>query len=381
MQRGGHAPADIGAARADETRTMAEKNSGVIILWFFLACFVLSGILLGWLLTPFFSQIILAAVITGLFSPVYNFLLVKDRINPPMASFITCLLVFLLLFVPIALFVGILSKEAYDLYLTAKTAAFSDQLRRLLQNSQLLDQANQYLAYFNIKITGEELNRGISEIGKIVGLFLYEQARAIASNMLAFIANFFLMLLIVYYLLIDGDRLMRFIVDLSPLPSEQDEKLIDKFKEIAGAILVGNGLGGLIQGTLGGLVFSFFGIKSPFLWGVIMGLLAFLPIIGIGVVFIPAAIFLFLKGRVGASLFFIFFYVILSGGVEYIFKPKLVGQRVQMHTLLVFFSIIGGLKLFGILGIIYGPLVVTAFLTLTDIYHSSYQRMIEPTEP
>lgn len=78
------------------------------------------------------------------------------------------------------------------------------------------------------------------------------------------------------------------------------------------------------------------------------------------------------------GIFFIIFYLILSAGIEYMFKPRLVGERVKMHTLLVFFSIIGGLKLFGILGIIYGPLVVTAFLTLTDIYHSSYQKMIEP---
>ena len=147
---------------------------------------------------------------------------------------------------------------------------------------------------------------------------------------------------------------------------------------MAGAILIGNGLGGLIQGTLGGLVFMMFGLKSPFLWGVIMALLAFLPIIGIGVVFIPATVYLFLTGRVAAGIFFIIFYLILSGTIEYVFKPKLVGERVKMHTLLVFFSIIGGLKLFGILGIIYGPLVVTAFLTLTDIYHSSYQKMVAP---
>jgi predicted PurR-regulated permease PerM len=69
--------------------------------------------------------------------------------------------------------------------------------------------------------------------------------------------------------------------------------------------------------------------------------------------------------------------VVLSGSIEYFFKPKLVGKRVQMHTLLVFLSIIGGLKLFGILGIIYGPLIVTAFLTLTDIYESSYQVLIQ----
>jgi predicted PurR-regulated permease PerM len=92
---------------------------------------------------------------------------------------------------------------------------------------------------------------------------------------------------------------------------------------------------------------------------------------------VPAAALLFLQGRIGAGIFFLIFYIVLSSGIEYFFKPKLVGQRVRMHTLIVFLSIIGGLKLFGILGIIYGPLVVTAFLTLAEIYQASYQQMIE----
>lgn len=200
------------------------------------------------------------------------------------------------------------------------------------------------------------------------------------ANIVNFVVNFFFMLLIVFYLLIDNQRLVSFIVGLSPLPDDQDEKLIQKFKDMAVAILLGNGLGGLIQGTLGGIVFALFGFKSPFLWGVIMALLAFLPIVGVGAVFLPAALYLILQGRLAAGIFFIIFYILLSGSIEYLFKPKLVGKRVQMHTLLVFLSLIGGLKLFGILGIIYGPLVATAFLTLTDIYESSYQRIVEPDE-
>jgi predicted PurR-regulated permease PerM len=185
------------------------------------------------------------------------------------------------------------------------------------------------------------------------------------------------MLLICFYLFVDQKRLLSFIFDLSPLPDDQDQILFRKFKDMAGAILIGNGLCGLIQGVLGGAVFAIFGLRSPILWGVIMTLLAFLPIVGIGAVFIPAALYLMLKGRMAAGVFFIIFYIVLSGGVEYLFKPKLVGKRVQMHTLLVFLSIIGGLQLFGILGIIYGPLVVTGFLTLTDIYHTSYQNLVE----
>ncbi len=359
---------------------MTEKTTSYTILLFFLACFLISLLLLGWLLWPFISIIVIAAVVSGIFSPLFRLITRSGVVRPAIASFLTCGVIFCILFVPIVFFVSVLSKEAYDLYLAAKDAMISQQINKLMEGSKILEMTNNVLANFNFQITVEELNKYISEIAKFVGLFLYNQARSIASNMMVFVFNFFLMLLVIYYLLIDGARLVSFIVELSPLPNNQDEILLKKFKDMAGAILIGNGFGGLIQGILGGIVFSIFGLSSPFLWGVIMGLLAFLPIIGIGIVFIPAAIYLFLKGRIAASIFFIVFYLVLSGGVEYFFKPRLVGQRVKMHTLLVFLAIIGGLKLFGILGIIYGPLVITAFLTLADIYHSNYQTMVEPLE-
>jgi predicted PurR-regulated permease PerM len=332
--------------------------------------------MVGWLLWPFWSVIILAAVITGVFNPVYRFF--NRKLNSSVSSLLTCVIIFLLLFVPITFFVGILANEAYSLYLSARDAVHSMQIKTLLENSELIDKVNHLLANFDLKITGEELTKTISEIVRVVGLFLYEQARSITANVLKFFVDFFLMLLIIFYLLIDSHRLVAFIGRLSPLPDEQDTKLIQKFKEMSGAMLVGNGLGGLIQGTLGGIVFALFGLESPFLWGVIMTLLAFLPIVGIGVVFVPAAAYLFLKGRIASGVFFLIFYMCLSGGIEYFFKPRLVGQRVKMNTLLVFLSVIGGLKLFGILGIIYGPLVITAFLTLSDIYEASYQKMVEP---
>lgn len=355
---------------------MSTSSPHDIILWFFLAIFLVSCFVLGWLLWPFISVIILAAVITGIFNPVYRYL--NRRLKPTPSSLLTCLIIFLVLFIPVSAFVGILANEAYDMYLRAREALSSNPFKELIENSQIVDRVNLILANFGLTITGEELNKGIAELGRFVGLYLYEQARSMTANILNFVVNFCFMLLIIFYLLIDSPRLISFIVGLSPLPDDQDEKLIQKFKDMAGAILIGNGLGGLIQGTLGGAVFASFGFQSPFLWGVIMALLAFLPIVGIGAVFLPAAIYLFLQGRFGAGIFFIVFYVLLSGGIEYFFKPKLVGTRVQMHTLLVFLSIVGGLKLFGILGIIYGPLVVTAFLTLADIYESSYQRIVEP---
>lgn len=350
------------------------------ILWFFLACFLGSIFLLGWLLLPFLSTLILGAVVSGIFYPLYRIIERHPKIRSSMASLMTCILIFFVLFVPIVLFVGSLTQQAYGLYQMAKGAVINDQINTLLRDTRALEKANAVLSKFNYEVTGEEFKNAISEVAKFVGFYLYEQARAIASNTLAFVVSFFLMLLVIYFLLIDGDKLVAYIVDLSPLPSDQEWLLIDKFKEMGGAILIGNGLGGFIQGFLGGLLFWFFGLPSAFLWGVIMGLLAFLPIIGIGAVFMPTAVYLILKGRIAVGVFFFIFYFVLSLGVEYIFKPKLVGHRVKMHPLLVFFAIIGGLKIFGIIGIIYGPLVATGFLTLAEIYRTSYQKLVETKE-
>jgi predicted PurR-regulated permease PerM len=360
--------------------TMGDSISRNPILLFFLACFIGSMLLLGWLLLPFLAILILGAVVTGVFYPLYRFINRHPKISSNFASLLTCILIFFVLFVPIVFFVGSLTQQAYGLYQKAQGAAINQQIDSLLEQTHILEKANRFLTRFEIEITGDELKKGITETAKFVGLFLFEQARAIAQNTLAFLLNFFLMLLVIFFLLLDKDELVAYIIDLSPLPTDQEEKLIGKFSDIAGAILIGNGLGGFIQGLLGGMAFWLFGLPSAFLWGVIMGLLAFLPIIGIGVVFIPTSIYLVLKGRIAAGIFFFVFYIVLSMSIEYIFKPKLVGQRVKMHPLLVFFAIVGGLKLFGILGIIYGPLIVTAFLTLAEIYRSSYQQLVETRE-
>ena len=300
--------------------------------------------------------------------------------NPQFASVFTCVLIFFVVFIPVVFFVGVLSKEAFNLYVMAKDAVFSNQLKDLLENTKALERFNELLIRAGIEktVTWDELINPISELGKFVGFSLFEQARFITSNVFNIVLYFCLMLIVVFYLLLDGNKLIKYMYDLSPLSDEHDAQLFEKFKDMAGAVLIGNGLGGLIQGVAGGVVFMGLGLNSPFLWGVIMGFLAFLPIVGIGIVLIPTAAILMLKTRVAAGVFVLVFYALLSWGIEYIFKPKVVGDRVSMHPLIVFFAIIGGLKTYGLLGIIYGPLIATGFLTLADIYFSSFQFMVEP---
>ncbi|CCK81663.1 MULTISPECIES: AI-2E family transporter [Desulfobacula] len=357
---------------------MEQNISQRAVFVFFIVLFCISILLAGKLIAPFFAIIILGVVSTGIFNSVFRFF--SKKLSPKAASVLTCILIFFVVFIPVVFFIGVLSREAFNLYTMAKDAVFSNQLKDLFENTHALERFNDLLVRAGIEkeVTWDELVSPISELGKAVGLSLFEQARFITSNVFNLVLYFGLMLIVVFYMFIDGDKFIKYMYDLSPLPDEHDEKLFEKFMDMAGAVLIGNGLGGLIQGIAGGLLFWLLGWNSPFLWGVIMGFLAFLPIVGIGIVMVPAAVILMLKLKFFSGIFVLVFYAVLSWGIEYIFKPRVVGNRVSMHPLIVFFAIIGGLKAYGILGIIYGPLIATLFLTLADIYFSSFQFMVEP---
>jgi predicted PurR-regulated permease PerM len=269
-----------------------------------------------------------------------------------------------------------LSREVLGIYPLIKDKNLALMMQQLLEENQTVGSVKDVFAGFGIELHPERLTRVLSEFGKVAGLFLYNQASSWAANIMNFVFSFFMMVIVIFFLLIDQERFISYILELSPLPDQQERQLFRRFEEIAKAVLVGNGLCGLLQGFLGGAVFMFLGVNSPILWGGVMAILAFLPIVGIGLVLVPAAIILFLKGSVGGGIFMLVFYAALSFSVEYLLKPWMVGERVKMHTLLVFLSILGGLSVYGVLGIIYGPLIVTAFLSLADIYRNNYREYV-----
>ncbi len=342
---------------------------------YFLLVFLISIFFMGKILWPFWSILVLSFLLTNLFRPVY--LILRQRLPANISSVLTCLLIFALVFIPILFFIISLAGETLNIYNWGRDSQVGGKVLQFLQESEMITKLQENLADFGFDFKPKQLIDAFSYVAKKGGMMLYSQASVWAGNMMQFTFLFFMMLLMIFFLLIDQPRLMDYLVRLSPLPDEEDRLLLKKFEEIANAILKGNGICGLLQGILGGAVFSILGISSPLLWGCIMAILAFLPIFGIGLVMIPAALILAINGKMGAGIFLFVFYLILSLSVEYLVKPKLVGSQVKMHTLLVFLSIIGGLSVYGVLGIFYGPLIITAFLTLSDIYLKKYDRYIE----
>lgn len=337
---------------------------------YFLLVFGLAIFLFGQLLWPFWSILVLAFLLTNLFRPLYLFF--NRRLSEGFASFLTCLLIIAIVFIPLTFFVTSLTDETLSLYKWGRDSQVALKLQQYLQESSSVHRVQNQLKEMGFTIETNQLIDGFTYLVKRSGFFLYSQAQSWATNVLQFLFSFFIMILVIFFLLIDQPRLIAYMVKISPLPEEDNRLLIARFQEIANAILKGNGICGLIQGVLGGLIFYILHLNSPLLWGSVMTVLAFLPIFGIGLVMVPTALFLAISQSLSLGLFVLLYYAILSFTMEYLIKPKLVGTEVKMHTLLVFLSIIGGLSVYGIMGIIYGPLIITAFLTLSDMYLKRY---------
>ena len=360
--------------------TKSPNTHSPLVFRYFLLLFLVSFLLLGHILWPFFSILILSFLLSGLFQPVFKLFHSRLKFSEQFSSLVTCFLIVILVFVPLMIFVVALSKEVLGLYPLIKGKNLALMLQQLLEENQTVVWFKEMFAGFGITLHPERVTGALSEFGKVAGFFLYNQASFWAANIMNFVFSFFMMVIVIFFLLIDQESFISYILELSPLPDQQERQLFRKFEEIAKAVLVGNGLCGLLQGFLGGALFMFLGISSPILWGGVMSILAFLPIFGIGLVLVPTSAIFFLKGQLGIAIFMLIFYGTLSFSVEYILKPWMVGERVKMHTLLVFLSILGGLSVYGVLGIIYGPLIVTAFLSLAAIYRKNYSEHVRKSK-
>jgi predicted PurR-regulated permease PerM len=331
-------------------------------------------ILLLRLFWAYISAIILALLIASAFYPLYAWLKKLLKGEERGASMLMTIFVFLVLVIPVGGFVGTLSNEAFDFYRRSRDAVTLLKIQQALEGDSIWAHRIRRVGELTgIEVNPETLEELATELGRNVGLFLSKQLRSMASNLLDFLIHFFLMMLIVYYIFRDGERLKNYISELLPFPMEQQELVVSKFREMARAVIVGNGLNGIIQGVIGGFGFFFFGLGSPFLWGTLIGFMAFLPFIGATIVYVPAFIILLLHGETGTAIGFLAYNGAYSIIMEYLFKPRMIGKGMRMNALLVFIGILGGIKLFGILGIIYGPLIMTIFITLAELYRLEYK--------
>lgn len=366
MYQGGEEPA------GNESGPLNPPDRGA---WFgLLAAMGICVVVVLMVLAPFFSVILLAVVAAGLIDPFYQRLVVVLRGHRRAAGVLICLLLLVVLLVPMYVIAQEVSQEALGIYELTTTQLTEGRIRdNLEQRRDQIDQVNRVMTPLGFELTTDRLYDLVATSGVRIGGFFYKQGVSLAKHLLRFVFGFIFWVLILYYLLVDSRAFRDWFEASLPLPVNEQRLVAHRFMDMASSLVIGNGAAAVIQGVLGGLVFSILGLHGAVLWGVVMAVLAFIPVVGISLVFVPFSLILLLAGETSRAVALFVPLAVVAMVVEYWLKPLLVGRRAQMHTLLVFLSLIGGAIVFGAVGLLLGPLMMTAFLTLAGIYRERYR--------
>jgi predicted PurR-regulated permease PerM len=319
----------------------------------------------------------MALVIVSIFSPAYNRLLKICNKRNYLAAGLATLIVFLGVLIPLSIFMLSLIQQSLIFYQAIEELHSSGGLKNWLGSlSNYLENIKLYASNFGLIITPEKIiNFGVKFLQSL-GDKIYNSVGLIAANLFSLSFNFFLTVVLVFVFFISGKTAKKFLMELVPIPQDEKERLIKRFQELSSAVFLGNGLISVAEGAIGGVLLYIFDISGALLWGVIMAIAAFLPLVGASVVVIPAAAYLFLIGNHVQALIFIVLNSIQIIILESYVKPQLIGTKSQMHGLLVFLSLIAGVQVYGLFGLFYGPLVVTMFLSLAEIYKEHYKEQL-----
>ena len=348
----------------------AEKFSRVYLLLLLL----LTSILFFNLIKIFLVTILLAAVFTALFYPLYEKFLRVFRNSRGASAILCCLVLLLGLMVPVYIIADLVSGEAIDLYKTAEPK-ISEIINK--GDEGFLGKIKNYPILKQFNLDTIDWQSSLQDIAKEMANIIGKVINKTFKGTFHVLTDLFITLFIMFYFFRDGDKLINRIKYLSPLDDRHEEVLMQRFVSVSRATVKGTLLIGLVQGTLGGLTLWIFGVASPILWGAVMVILSIIPLVGGWLVLYPAAIIQLILGNTWQGIAIMIVAAVVISNVDTLLRPRLVGRDAGMHDLLIFFSTIGGISLFGIMGFIIGPVIAVFFLTILDIYSIEFESTLD----
>ncbi|MCH8819534.1 MAG: AI-2E family transporter [Acidobacteria bacterium] len=322
----------------------------------------------------FLLPLSLAVVLVTLCYPVFQWTSSKLRGNRSWAALLTCIWVTAAIILPVVLLLILLTGQIASVYQQIQeqleSGGFQDILE--LQDSPyvkpLIDWIRPYVDWESLDVVGS-FTAGFQQLS----LFFLRQSTSILQGLFSIIANFLIMLITMFFLFRDGSRLVEEVKMITPLSNQYEEVLIGKFQEVTRATVIGTLLTALAQGAAGGVLFWVVGIPNALFWGFLMGLFSLLPVVGTGIIWGPWAIYLLIAISPVQGI------IVIVGGflvslIDNVLRPLFIEGKVEMHTFLVFMSIIGGINYFGIEGVIFGPIIVALGLTFLELYKLEFRQ-------
>jgi predicted PurR-regulated permease PerM len=342
----------------------------------FLALVILAFYLFFRILSPFFSILAWAAILTIIFYPLFkivNRLFGNRRV---WAALTMTVLVIVAIVIPSGFLLNLIARELLDIYKYCEQAiaegkhiTFFQSLRQIGLFQQIGEVLDRYFDLSRINLQTLLLDN----LQKL-NMYVAGQAPKFIKGLSTIIFKFFLMSVTLFFFFLDGEEVLTKIKALIPLTAKERDNILKKMVEMIHATIYGGIVVALVQGGMGTLGFVIVGLGAPLFWGTVMALLSFMHIVGPFMVWVPAVVYLLFQGAYAKAAILGIWGATLVSLSDNFLRPLIISGRTQIHPLLIFFSILGGLHVFGLVGFIAGPLVITICLAIIDIYTATPRR-------
>jgi len=350
-----------------------ENGSHRLVLLIFLAVALYACY---WMVKPFLEPIVLAILIGLLAFPAHERLVVALGGRNTTASIISCLVLLLIILIPtLALLVAVL-KQGINYSVVVSEWATRENVHQFMSQPWLLE-----VKSWVTKIVPEGAldpenirSKALAAAG-LMGKQFAGVSTTILGSLTRFVVNFLLLLFVLFFVMRDHDKLIGFLHRALPLSRSQEETLFKEVKAVSKSALLGSLLTAVTQGVVGGFGLWLAGFPGIF-WGAVMAFTSLIPLVGTALIWVPAAIFLLVTGEWEWAVFMLLWGVLVVGSIDNFLRPMFM-QGASMNTVVVFFSLIGGLQVFGLVGLIYGPLIFSIALVLFKLYENEFSDFLD----
>lgn len=325
----------------------------------------------------FLMSIFMAALFSAMASPTHRWLTGKlgDRQN--LASILVVIGIVLVVLIPLTILIGIVVAQAINV-----GQSVTPWVQSFINEPTALGRYLEKLPYYDLVLPYRDVL--IQKAGELVGTvttFLIESLQSVAGMTANALFGCLIMLYVMFYFLTMGDVLLERILYFLPLKDEDEQILLQRFTSVTRATIKGTIIIGIMQGAICGMAFAIAGIKGPVFWGSVMAVTSIIPAFGTAIVWGPAAIILALLGNLTGVLVLVILCGAIAGNLDNVVRPRLVGKDTEMHDLFVLFGTLGGITMFGLLGIIIGPIIAALFITIWGIYGKVFEEYLPDVGP
>ncbi len=329
------------------------------------------------MIQQFLMPMFMAGLFSAMLSPIHRRLTVKIGGRENIASILVIIAIIFLVLAPLGVLIGVVVGQAISVSqsVTPWVQAFINEPTAITAYMEKIPYYHEILPYRAVIIEKAGL-----VVGNITS-FLIDSLSSVTKLTVTAVFSSVVMLYVMFYFLTMGEVLLRKILYFLPLHDRDEQLLLRRFTSVTAATLKGTLIIGAVQGFVCGLAFAFAGIQGPVFWGTVMAVLSIIPAFGTAIVWVPALGILALQGNfLGVGILAVLCGA-LAGNLDNILRPRLVGKDTEMHDLFVLFGTLGGISMFGILGIILGPIIAALFITIWEIYGKAFEAYLPDVGP